>query len=210
MASRMMHLAIAHLLAGEYEIGGRERFFLGTVIPDAVPKERSHFFKYIAGGRKTYDLPAFRGRYGHKLDDGLYLGFYMHLIEDIVFRDHLYHTVGYEPSQQKLPRFHHDYSLINRYIMEKYGITSVPGVPEGIADEQIVRDFSIDVPAFMEDMRGDLGLCPEGETLYYSREAADGFIARAVDVCGRELRALSGEGEHINEDSFSWKRHDGK
>ena len=41
MASRMMHLAVSKLLAEQYDTGDANVFLLGSVIPDAVPKERA-------------------------------------------------------------------------------------------------------------------------------------------------------------------------
>lgn len=208
MASRMMHLAVSKLLAEQYDTGDANVFLLGSVIPDAVPKERSHFFKFFEGEtRKTYDLTGFRRRYAEKMNGGLYLGYYMHLIEDMVFRDYFYHTAGYIPSKEKLPRLHTDYSLINRYIMEKYGITEVPRVPEGIENEDIIRETGIGAAGFILDMQGDLRLRLAGEPVYFTRKNADEYIERALTVCGQELDALAGKREHIREEDFSWLRH---
>lgn len=207
MASRIIHLAIGQLLSERHDAGDRDRFLLGSVIPDAVPKERSHFFRFFGEGRKTYDLTGFRQRYEPQLEDGLYLGFYMHLIEDIVFRDYLYHTVGYVPSAEKLPQLHRDYSLINGYIIRKYGLHKAPDLPVGIGDELIVREMGIDAAAFISELCDDFSQPEEGEGVYFTRKTADSYIARAVSVCGRELSALSGRGEHIKEEDFSWRRH---
>ena len=57
MASLMMHLAVGYRLAERYDVGDRQRFLFGSVIPDAVPKEQSHFFLFFDNGtRKTYDF----------------------------------------------------------------------------------------------------------------------------------------------------------
>ena len=209
MASRMIHLAISKLLSEQYEVGDRERFLLGSVIPDAVPKEQSHYFRiYENNTRKTYDLTGFRSRYSRRMDDGLYLGYYMHLIEDMAFRDYFYHTVGYVPSSKKIHRLHEDYSLLNRYIIGRYGITRVPDVPEDIADEPAVKEAGIDAAKFIREMQGDFENRQEGEPVYFTREHADEYIKRAVTVCGYELDALAGKREHIREEELSWLRHD--
>ncbi|SDB21917.1 hypothetical protein SAMN02910317_01108 [Ruminococcaceae bacterium FB2012] len=208
MASRIIHLAVSKLLADNYDVGDKNLFCLGSVLPDAVAKERSHFFKFFDGGtRKTYDLTGFRNRYPGLSEGGLYLGYYMHLIQDIVFRDYFYHTVGYVPTSEKLKQLHLDYSLINSYVIGRYGITELPAVPDGLGEDPLLKEKGIDPSAFIGDMRGDLSLHPEGEPVYFTRAFADEYIARAEEVCGQELRALSGEGEHINEDSFSWLKH---
>ena len=208
MASRMIHLAIGHLLAEKYDVGDRQRFLFGSVIPDAVPKEQSHFFLVFDNNtRKTYDLTGFRARYAGRMTDGLYLGYYMHLIEDIVFRDYFYHTAGYVPSDSKLPRLHEDYSILNGYITEKYGITDVPDVPEGAGDEPLLREQGIEPEGLIDKLRADLREKKTGEPVYFTREYADEYIKRAAAACGEELRALAGQNSHIREKDLSWLKH---
>ena len=209
MASRMMHLAVTHSLAESCDVKDRERFFLGSVIPDSAPKAVSHYYKYFdSGRRKTYDLPAFREHYSDFLGDSLYLGYYMHLIQDLVFRDHLYHTVGYVPTNEKVVQLHRDYELLNRYICKKYRIESLPAVPVDIGSELIVKELSLDVRGFIRDMSRDLTEQPQGEPVFYTASVAEEYFSRALAACRTELSALDGKGEHTDEKRFSWLRHD--
>jgi len=206
----MMHLAAAYCLAPRIDPPQRERFFLGSVIPDALPKFEGHYQKFFDldnATRKTYDLAGFRERFGDRLRDGLYLGYYMHLVEDLVFRDHLYHEVGYVPSEEKTPRLHKDYTLLNPYFSDKYGIKAVPGIPGDIADEPLAAGQFEVIKDFIADMHRDLTERPRGECVYYTKAIAEEFLRRAVDVCGRELNAFEGKGGHIDEHSLSWLRH---
>ena len=208
MASRMIHLAAGYCLAESIDPAQLQRFLLGSVMPDALPKTVSHRFRYFDGGRcKTYDLAGFRDRYRDRLGDGLYLGYYMHLVEDIVFRDHLYHRVGYVPTEEKLVQLHRDYTLLNPYLRERYGITEIPALPDDIADEPLVMGDIGAVGRFLEDMRRELTDDPQGEPVCYTKETAEQYIELAVGVCRNELAAFAGRGEHTDEHSFSWLRH---
>jgi len=208
MASRMMHLAVAYRLADLIDPSQRERFFSGSVIPDALPKDKGHYYKFFDGStRKTYDLTGFREKFADRLRDGLYLGYYMHLLEDIVFRDHLYHEVGYVPTDAKVVQLHKDYTLLNKYLSDKYGIKSVPSVPENIVNEPLVTGQTEAVRNFIADMHRDLTNHPDGVCVCYTENIADEFLDRAVSVCIKELAALDGKGEHIDEYSLSWLKH---
>ena len=208
MASRIMHLAVAYVLAENCETGSRERFLAGAVIPDALPKQQGHFWKFFDEDRyKTYDLAGFRQRYSDRLGDGLYIGYYMHLVMDLVFRDHLYHGIGYVPTDEKTAQLHKDYSIINGYICPKFGISKLPELPDSLDTEPIIAGHGDAVRAFFADMRRDLTERPQGSPVYYTEKIADEYINRAVGVCKREVAALCGKGKHIDELSFSWLRH---
>ena len=88
MASRILHLAVADALLKEFDIDGPARFFLGSVLPDAKIDSRlralPHYQTILPNGLITYKLKEFLSVYGSKMmDDSLYLGYYLHLIQDI-------------------------------------------------------------------------------------------------------------------------------
>ena len=100
MASRMMHLAAAVQLRDMLPKGmDVPRFLSGAIMVDSAPQERhaSHFLTQL-DGRKTYDIARFRAQYGQLLlTDGLVLGYYLHLLQDLVFRDYMDHVLGFNP-----------------------------------------------------------------------------------------------------------------
>ena len=87
MASSIIHLAIAEELMKRRSFISAERLRFGVVLPDAGDgaRSRSHLRIQIdERGRKTYDLERFRAMYGARMQrDELYLGYYLHLIQDI-------------------------------------------------------------------------------------------------------------------------------
>ena len=90
MAQRIVHYLIAVRLAEEIPVSDRQRFLAGSLLPDAhtVPedREKTHYRTYC-GDSRIYDFNRFRKEYPDEIfRDDLYLGYYLHLIEDAVYR----------------------------------------------------------------------------------------------------------------------------
>jgi len=95
VASRLIHLAVADALLKEYHIDDPMCFRLGSILPDAKNdsslRAAPHYQIVLPSGLLTYDLDAFREQYGEKIySDSLYLGYYLHLIQDMVYRRFMY------------------------------------------------------------------------------------------------------------------------
>lgn len=101
MASSIMHMAVTRLTAGKLNIRDSDRLLTGSVLPDFYPDKsaNSHMKLRICGGaRKTYDLTGFKEMYGNRMaEDDLYLGYYLHLVQDLVYRDFLYSKHHWPP-----------------------------------------------------------------------------------------------------------------
>lgn len=93
MASRIIHLAVTNCLLKNYRYKDKNRIELGSILPDAITDGNSHMKIWISGGtKKTYDLTGFRSRFlSEMLEDDLYLGYYLHLVQDMYFRNFVYH-----------------------------------------------------------------------------------------------------------------------
>lgn len=208
MASRMIHLAAAYRIAQEYAFKTPGRFFFGSVLPDSGTDKTGHLFKFIKGGtRKTYDLGGFRQSYPQYAEDELYLGYYFHLIEDIVFRNFLYGDVGADPRPEGfVVQLHRDYTLINPAIIQKFGLLP-PAAPAGIEAELIVSDFGLRPLEWAEEMKRDFEFPGYGEPVIFTEKNAFDYIELAAEACLSELRAIAGEAPHFDEDAHSWFRH---
>ena len=209
MASRIIHLAIAYEIAKSGVIRDTERFCFGSVVPDAAPDKTAHFpiFPYD-GTKKTLDLTTFRERYASWLaHDEFYLGYYLHLLEDIMFRYFMYTLKHYDPRPEgNIDILHHDYELTNRYVIEKYGL-KLPVASKRIDEELVVTDFGLDAYGFIKDMQRDFTARPEGETVFFTEQRADEYIVLTTAICRREINALAGRGEHFDEYKYAWIRH---
>ena len=206
MASRVIHLAVAYELAARLGIKDTERFYFGHVLPDMImgeyeyrlpAKKKTHFYTLLETGRKTYDFYRFYEDYKGKLSDTLYLGYYVHLIEDNIFRQYLYYRVGLlmrRGQRELLDELYADYHKLNPILCERYRIT-LPTIPEGIEQEDIYKRFDFQMKDWLLDMQGDLAEHPEGELMHFTRELIDEFIGECSDVITKELAALK-EGRH--------------
>ncbi len=139
MGSRIMHLAIANELLTEYPDLDRNRFLFGTLLPDAATEGNSHARIDVCGGMRTYDLTGFRRQHAGRLNtDALYLGFYLHLIQDMVFRQFVYGACRWDPAPPgNIERLHRDYAILNGYLIGKYRLSPDVRVPPGVEAEPL-------------------------------------------------------------------------
>ena len=100
MASSMIHLAIVQEMRKKVSFRDINRLFLGVILPDGAVAGNSHLKKKICENtRYTYDLEFFRDRYGKYMEkDDLYLGYYLHLIQDMLYRRFMYGDHGWNSS----------------------------------------------------------------------------------------------------------------
>ena len=207
MASRMMHLAAAFQLTDMLPEGmDVPRFLSGEIMVDSAPQERraSHFLTVI-DGRKTYDVARFRAEYGRLLPvDGLVLGYYLHLLQDLVFRDQMYHRLGFDPRKPGyLQGLHSDYRRLNRLLAERYGLTADFAVPGSAAPLDGIAAF--DMAGLPGALAEDFALPGAEEAFFFTEEMAADYIARAVDVCRKELHALQNGHPLTDPRNWTWK-----
>lgn len=206
MASRTIHLAVAYELMVRLKIKDKQRFILGHILPDMIvgeyeyrlpAKKKTHFYTLLENGRKTYNFFRFYDEYKDKLHDMLYLGYYVHLIEDNVFRQYLYYRVGLlkrrgEP--ELIDELYNDYRLLNPILIKRYGIT-IPAFPDDIKNEDIYKRFEFMPYKWLDEMKQDFECTDNGTLRHFTKELIDEYINECVDVIAKELNALE-RGEH--------------
>lgn len=214
MASRIMHLAIAEILIRCGAAANADRFRLGCVMPDAygggIGTAVSHFKTQIMSGTKnTYRLSDFRKAYAAELlCDDLYLGYYLHLVQDMLFRNYVYDVHGWNPVPQGNPqRLHNDYALLNPYIIGKYALAEAVSVPHDIAVEKIMSVYPFDLQRLVRDISGDFSACAQGVHFFFTRQMADEFTCMAAQRCREEISALKSGGYITDETEYAWNAH---
>ena len=180
MASRVMHLAVANEIMKQVDIKDIERFRLGIIMPDAykhnIQSATDSHLKYTTedGTKKTYKLTWFRETYKEQLkNDELYLGYYLHLIQDIIFRYFVYSLHNWDPYPKgNIERLHNDYKLLNNYVVDKYNIFNCLIIPDGINQESIFDIYPFDLQQLSSDFKTDFEKYDNGKAFFFTQQMA--------------------------------------
>ena len=209
MASSIMHLAVINELARRFQFKDQNRLRFGAILPDAGTKDVSHLKISICGCNKTtYDLEGFRSRFGHLMrTDDLYLGYYLHLIQDTVYRYFVCDRYHWDPTiPGNVEKLHNDYVITNHYITGKYGLQDDLIVPERMDTESICDLCHYDIQELMLSVKSAYQELQDKEVYFFSTEMADEYITEAVKACLAELEALSTGGELTDSYDNAWEK----
>ncbi len=196
MASRLIHLAVADRLLSEVNIDDPARFRLGSILPDAkidsALRAAPHFQTVLPNGLVTYELRRYLELYGERMaSDSLYLGYYLHLIQDMVYRRFMYALPYWDARiPENIVRLHSDYRKINHYIIESRGLKNGITAPEDFDHEDINLRFNFDIHRFLSELEADFEIIQEGEYHHFTPEMAEEYLKQAEDACLHELKAL--------------------
>ncbi len=207
MASSIIHLAVTKELTKEVPFRDTGRLFLGCVLPDgAADRNRGHLKKGLCGNaKKTYDVNAFRARFMDLMRfDDLYLGYYLHLAQDILFRRFMYLEHGWNP---RLPgyveRLHRDYAVTNASVSRRHGLHADMVRPLDPGPE-LTELGEFDIPRFVETVRGYFLPVEETECFFFTTDLAEAYIGRAVELCLAELESLKNGGPLMDSAAWAW------
>ncbi len=215
MESRILHLAVAQKIIEQVKIKDTNQFRLGMLLPDAYTAETckadSHLKILVCGGsKKTYDLTKFRYEFKKELKDNeMYLGYYLHLIQDLIFRRLVYEEYMCNPSiSANSEKLHQDYLLIDQYVIGNYSIKNDIEIVESLWKEKVYLLYSFDVGRMIKDLRRDYNDKYSGEALFFTKAMANEFISKAADICTDEIHALRNGKTVVDEYSYAWKNKD--
>lgn len=199
MASSLMHLAAATRLTGQIKNPGL--FYLGCVLVDACG-QAGHYRAKADDGRRYYDLERFRAEHGQRLQtDDFCLGYYMHIVQDMVYRKFVYADHGWNPrSPGNVERLYNDYRLLNPVLVRKYGLRPLRMPQDAVRPPLMPANAA----EFVASMEAQFAPYDEGEPFFLTEALADAFVERAADVCLQELRALRGEGAHVDPRDYAY------
>ena len=210
MASRIIHLAVAEEIIKRENIDDVSRFRLGSILPDAkidsALRAAPHFQITLPGGLLTYDLSRWRKLFGERmLRDGLYLGYYLHLLQDMVYRNFMYALPRWdERIPENVRMLHSDYRKINRYIIESRGLVNSVPAPADFGSEELNLMFGFDLKRFLSELDADFSIIQEGDYHFFTPQMADEFITLALEACMHELKALRYGLPLCDEYSMAW------
>lgn len=212
MASRVMHHAIAAEIIKQIPIKDVNRFRLGIILPDAynrnVQTSNNSHLKYTTtdGTKKTYKLDWFRKTYAKQLkNDDLYLGYYLHLIQDTIFRYFVYSLYNWDPYPKgNTERLHNDYKLLNNYVIDRYKLPNNLMISDNIKDESIFEFYPFDLEQLSVDLKADFEPYNSGDAFFFTQKMTDRFIKMATEKCIEEINALNNGKSTFDELEWAW------
>ncbi|WP_026498809.1 tyrosine-protein phosphatase [Butyrivibrio sp. WCD2001] len=193
MASSIIHLAVTNELTKRCEFKDEGRLKFGAILPDAGNGNASHLKKTTWGyNKRVYDFERFRSEYGEKIKiDDLYLGYYLHLVQDICYRHFVFDKYKWNPTiPGNVEKLHKDYSIINFYVASHYGLSNDIEAPADFNSEEITKLCPFDIARLMKSMAKYFIPVPDEDIFFFTKEMADEFISEAVELCLKELKAL--------------------
>lgn len=190
MASRIIHLAIANALIQRRPFRDANRFRFGCILPDSgSDKNSSHYRIRLANGQHGYDLTGYLDRFQNRVqNDELYLGYYIHLVQDKLFRQLLYGKYDWDPHKPHyVDRLHNDYKIINRWITDHYHLQNDLRLPDAFDREEIHAIGPFDGRRLLLELAEDFSNQADGETFFMTPALAEEFISLSTDICLKEL-----------------------
>ena len=214
MASRILHLSVSRELERYIEIKDKNRFAIGHILPDAMVSKskfdfNTHFSRISPDGtKKVMDFGDFYERFKEEIHgDELYLGYYFHLIEDVIFRNMLYYDLkllNFRNNKEFLRRLYRDYSISGLELIEKYGIKDDLYVPEDFEKEKILEIAPFEIKEFLEQMKEDFVEKYDGEPMYFGSSQGEIYIQRCAKIIAQEYEAMKNGSHTALAKDFYW------
>lgn len=211
MAQRTIHYVFGEVFSKHINLKDKNRFLLGSVMPDAYEdvfdRDRTHY-TIKTGNQVYFDFCAFREQF-HELilNDDLYLGYYMHLVEDAFYRQFIYNERFKMPhSREEVTILHNDYHILNSYIVNKYNIFNELKTSIGLEREPISKIATFKINEFIEDMSYDFKERTRGETHFLTENMVDEFIDKYVPLGLEELQHIQNGTYTLQALDYAWTR----
>ena len=211
MAQRTIHYLFGELFSRQIEIKDKQRFLLGNVLPDAYAngsdRDRTHF-TVKTDTQVYFDFSKFRDEYAELIrTDDLYLGYYMHLVEDAFYRQFLYTDRVITPrSPEEVAMLHNDYHILNSHIVNNYQLQNALTDSFDLENEAINDIAEFRVNEFLNDMSGDFMDQTTGTTRFLTEALLDEFIEEYVSLGIRELQSVRSGSALLRPIDFAWQR----
>lgn len=213
MASSIVHLAITSELARRISFKDTNRLKFGSIVVDAGvggnKNGNSHMKINVQDGRKkTYDFDRYRELFGERmLSDDLYMGYYLHLVQDALYRQFVYDRYHWNPTiPGNVERLHKDYQIVNQYVINKYHLKNDVVVPDDFYSKDLNKISAFDTLGLMKDMAAYFLPVDEEPIFFFTKEMSDEFITEAVEYCAKEVEKFRNGEEGIDMFEYAWNR----
>lgn len=210
MAQRTIHYLFGEMIARQVEIGDKKRFLLGSIMPDAVEacqKDKSHF-KVRTDKLKYLDFEAYRNQYFDRMQqDDLYLGYYMHLVEDAFYRVFIYQDRFTMPrNKEEVALLHRDYHILNAHIVKKYNMHNALEKDMIIDHEPIGGIEAFRIRESLTKLSDEFAEQTQGATAFLTEGMLDEFIETYLPLAVEEVRNLKKGNSVLRVCDYTWPR----
>ena len=210
MAQRTVHYLFGEMISRQINLADKKRFLLGSILPDAIDpsfRDTSHF-KVVTETEKYLDFDAFRKKYMDLiLRDDLYLGYYLHLVEDAFYRVYFYTDSFSMPrTREEVPILHNDYHILNSYIVNHYGIRNILENTVSLTNEPLFDLVPFQTETFLHQFANDFTENPEGSPVFLTQHMLDAFIKQYLPLAVEEVRNMKNGHSTLRTADYTWSR----
>ena len=208
MAQRTIHYLFGEIISTQVTLSDKKRFLLGSILPDAIEpstRDLSHF-KIETDTWKYFDFEAFRHKYSHEiLQDDLYLGYYMHLVEDAFYRSFFYQPYFSMPrTREEVAVLHQDYHISNAYIVQKYQLQNILDTTFPLNDTPICNLTTFLIDEFLVELANDFTEQVQGNTTFITEPMLDQFVEKFIPLAIEECKRVKNGTSILNATDFAW------
>ena len=208
MAQRTIHYLFGEMISQQVTLTNKKRFLLGSILPDAIaPSDRnaSHF-KVKMPTHKFFDFAAFRDQYFDLMrHDDLYLGYYMHLVEDAFYRAFFYTDRFSMPrTKDEVPILHNDYHILNACIVRKYHIQNILEGTFTLEHEPLRHIATFRIDEFLRVMAKDFTEQTEGTPVFLTEDSLDEYINTYLPLAIEEVKSIRSGSSVLTPTDYTW------
>ena len=208
MAQRTIHYLFGEMISRQVKLTDKKRFLLGSILPDAIDpacRNTSHF-KVKTPTHKYFDFASFRNQYFDLMrHDDLYLGYYMHLVEDAFYRAFFYSDRFTMPrSKDEVPILHNDYHILNNYIVRKYQIHNILEGIFSLENEPLRHIATFRIDEFLREMAKDFTEQTEGTPVFLTADSLDEYVKIYLPLAVEEVKTIRNGSSILTPTDYSW------
>lgn len=211
MAQRTIHYLFGEIISNQIQLADKKRFLLGSIMPDAVEacdKDKSHF--KVKTDTHTYlDFDAYRNQFFDLMQqDDLYLGYYMHLVEDAFYRAFIYQDCFTMPrTREEVELLHNDYHILNSYIVKKYDIHNILEKNISLEHESIDSIATFLIHESLNKLSNEFTEQKQGATVFLTEHMLDEFIETYSPLAVEEIKNLKNGASTLKVSDYAWLRN---
>lgn len=210
MAQRTVHYLFGERLLREIRPKNEERFLLGMLLPDAIAAEDrdTTHYKVRTADRVYYDFARFRNEFAREMEqDELYLGYYLHLVEDALYRMFVYAPHFRMPkTEEEVAILHRDYHILNAHVVQQYGLQNRLVQNISLTGEPLMRIADFLAKEIREDLAQDFADKPAGKTVFLTETMLEEFLVSAVPAVIDEAKRWQSGAMLLHPQDLSWAR----